>query len=74
MKPLVRSSNTKHKNNAVATAIACSILLVLPGCAIPKLRPAAAGTSLPQTSPADSFNGETSSENSAQVGTIRVFQ
>ena len=45
MKPLVRSSNTKHMKNAVATAIACSILLVLPGCGIPKLRPAGAGTS-----------------------------
>ena len=38
MKPLVRASNTKHKKNAVATAIACSILLVLSGCGIPKLR------------------------------------
>ena len=68
MKALVRSSNTKHKNNAVATAIAFSLLLVLPGCSIPKLRPGAAGPVLP-----DSFNGETSSDNSAQLGTREFF-
>jgi NodT family efflux transporter outer membrane factor (OMF) lipoprotein len=68
MKAFMRSSNTKHKHNASAIAIACGILLVLPGCAIPKLRPAAAGPCLPET-----FNGATSSDNSSQVGTIEFF-
>ena len=70
MKPLVRSSNTKHMQNAIAIAIACSILLVLPGCGIPKLRrPQPATAILPQT-----FNGATSPENSSQIADRRVFQ
>ena len=68
MKPLVRSSNTKHKKNAVATAIACSILLVLPGCGIPKLRPAGAGTdALPQTFNGDDQLGKLSSDRDNRV-------
>jgi NodT family efflux transporter outer membrane factor (OMF) lipoprotein len=68
MKPLVRSSNTKHKKNAVAIAIACSILLVLPGCGIPQLLQPKPGPVLPQ-----SFNGATTPENSSQVPTAEFF-
>lgn len=68
MKPLVRTSITKHKKNAVAIAIACSILLVLPGCAIPKLHLPAPGPALPP-----SFNGVTSPDNSAQIGPPEFF-
>ncbi len=58
----------EHRKNAVATAIACSILLVLPGCGIPKLRPGAVGPVLPE-----SFNGETSSENSSLLEPREFF-
>ena len=73
MKPLVRSSNTKHQQNAVAIAIACSILLVLSGCGIPKLRqpqpdPTCRKLRLPPV-----FNGATSSENSSQIPTAEFF-
>jgi len=49
-------------------AIACSLLLVLSGCAIPKLHPAKPGPSLPQD-----FNGTTTSDNSGQVPTTEFF-
>jgi outer membrane protein, multidrug efflux system len=68
MKALVGSSNTKHKYIAVATAIVFSLLLVLSGCSLPKLRPGASGPVLPE-----GFNGETASENSSQLGTREFF-
>ncbi len=68
MKTLVRSSNTKHMTNAVAIAIACSILLVLPGCGIPQLRKPDPAPVPPQT-----FNGATSPNNSSQIGTTEFF-
>jgi len=68
MKPLVRTSNTKNKKNPVATALACSILLVLSGCGIPKLWQAEPGPCVPVT-----FNGSTSQENSSYVGTTEFF-
>ncbi len=69
MKPLVRSTNAKSMKNAVATAIACSVLLFLPGCKfIPQLRPAIQGPCLP-----DSFNGATSPDNSALIGSADFF-
>jgi outer membrane protein TolC len=66
MNPLVRSSNTGHKTRAIAIAIACGFLLVLPAC-IPGLRHPEPGPSLPET-----FKGETSPETSSQV-TIEDF-
>jgi NodT family efflux transporter outer membrane factor (OMF) lipoprotein len=63
----VRSSKTKQKKRAIAIAIACSFLLVLPSC-IPHLRPPMPGPNLPE-----SFNGATSSENSAEVRIEEFF-
>jgi NodT family efflux transporter outer membrane factor (OMF) lipoprotein len=68
MNPLVRTPHTKHKKNAIAAAITCGILLVLSGCGIPKLRGPEPGRPLP-----DSFNGEVSAENSAQIGITEFF-
>ena len=59
----VRFSNAKHMKHVIARAIACSMLLVLPACHIPDLRQPEPGPDLPE-----SFNGATSSENSAQLG------
>jgi len=69
MNPLARTSNTKHKKIAVATAIVCSILLVLSGCGIPKLHQAQPGPCMPPTF----TDGESSSENSAQIGPTEFF-
>ncbi len=52
---------------SVATAILC-LLLILPGCGIPKLRCAEAGRELPVT-----FNGEFTDENTAMVGIDEFF-
>src|SRR4029079_3050034 len=54
--------------NAVVSAIICSMLLVQPGCGIPKLRK-------PEPAPCqpDSFNGAVSAENSSFVGTTEFF-
>ncbi|HEX3655124.1 MAG TPA: efflux transporter outer membrane subunit [Pirellulales bacterium] len=68
MNPFVRTSNGKHGSRILAIAIACSLLLALPGCAIPKLRHSKPGPVLPQD-----FNGSTSAENSAQVPTNEFF-
>jgi outer membrane protein, multidrug efflux system len=65
---LVRSSNATNMKNAVAAAIACSMLLVLPGCGIPKLFGPKPAQPLPQT-----FNGATSPENSSLVPTSAFF-
>jgi outer membrane protein, multidrug efflux system len=65
---LVRFSKTKRVKHVLARAIICSALLVLPSCAIPPLRQAAPGPDLPE-----SFNGATSSENSAQLGIDEFF-
>ena len=71
MKPLVRTSNTKHNTRAVAIAIACGILLLMPGCGIPKLFLPEPGPSLPQSF--NVGNDADSLENSAQVGTAEFF-
>lgn len=68
MNHIVRSADTTRKKHPVATAIVCAILLVLPGCGIPKLRNHEAGRELP-----DSFIGEDSAENSSQVGFDQFF-
>jgi outer membrane protein, multidrug efflux system len=67
MNQLVSLSNMKQKKRAIAIAIACSFLLVLPSC-IPNLRPSVPGPNLPE-----SFNGATSSENSAQIRIEEFF-
>ena len=63
----VRLSKTKQKKRALAIAIACSFLLVLPSC-IPSLRPPVPGPNLPE-----SFDGSTSLENSSQVRVEEFF-
>lgn len=68
MKGILKSSEASHKHNAVTIAIACCLLLILPGCSIPKLHLAEPGPTLPQD-----FNGSTSTENSAQCGTDQFF-
>jgi multidrug efflux system outer membrane protein len=62
MYPSVRFASARHRKRVIARAVACSLLLVLPSCHIPNLRPAEVGIGLPA-----SFNGLTSSENSAQL-------
>jgi NodT family efflux transporter outer membrane factor (OMF) lipoprotein len=62
MNQLVRPSHTTHKTHAIAFAIVCSLLLVLPACGIPALRQPLPGPGLPPD------NGPPDSENSALVG------
>jgi NodT family efflux transporter outer membrane factor (OMF) lipoprotein len=62
MNLLVSLPKTKPEKRAVAVAIAYSFLLVLPSCAMPKLRHPDPAPCLPET-----FNGATSPESSAQV-------
>ena len=70
MKSLAGTLNAKHVIRAVAAALACSILLLAQsGCGIPKLGLAKPAAPLPQ-----SFNGETTLENSACVPTEEFFQ
>ncbi len=74
--------NTKDKKRAIAIAIVCSFLLVLPSC-IPHLRNPQPGPNLPETfnlHQADSgpylpeaFDEATSSENSSQVRIEEFF-
>src|SRR3954449_11818950 len=65
----LETSKTKPARRPIGTAIACSImLLVLPSCGIPPLRPAEPGPCLPPT-----FNGATSSEDSSQLGIEEFF-
>jgi multidrug efflux system outer membrane protein len=64
----VRSSNTTRVKRVLARAIVCSMLLILPSCGISPLRQAQPGPGLPAT-----FNGVTSSENSAQLGIEEFF-
>jgi NodT family efflux transporter outer membrane factor (OMF) lipoprotein len=54
--------------HTLARAIVCSVLLVLPSCAIPHLRLAEPGPELP-----GSFNGLVSANNSAQLGIDAFF-
>ncbi len=64
----VRYPNAKHMKHVMARAIACSTLLVLPSCQIPKLHQAEPGPGLPAGFNAATSSGATSSENSAQLG------
>jgi outer membrane protein, multidrug efflux system len=81
MNRIVRFSDPKHRQRALAIAIACSLLLVLPSC-IPLLRKPAPGPNLPERfnlrqadlgpSPPQVVEA-TSSENSAQVKVEEFF-
>ncbi len=75
MNQLVRFLDTKHPQRALAIAIACSFLLVLPSC-IPLLRRPAPGPNLPENfdlhqadpkSDLPQVSEDTSSDNSANV-------
>src|SRR3569833_2043083 len=68
MQPFVMPLNAKRNYCAVVTAIACSMLLVLPGCVIPKLRQADPGECMPFT-----FIGVTTPDNSAQLPIAEFF-
>src|SRR5436853_482904 len=68
MNLLVRLLNTMQVKRVLARAITCSMLLVLPSCAIPHLRQAEPGPDLPA-----SFNGVTSPDNSALLGVDAFF-
>jgi len=62
MSLLLSLSSTKPKNRALAIAVVCSFLVVLPSC-IPNLRKALPAPPLP-----GDFNGTTTPDNSAQLG------
>jgi NodT family efflux transporter outer membrane factor (OMF) lipoprotein len=66
--PLVRLLNATPEKRAIASAIACAILLFLTGCQIPKLALPEKGAPLP----AD-FNGKVSAENSAKLSIEEFF-
>lgn len=66
----LRISNTKHVKHAIATAVACATLLLLPGCFIPKLRLPQTGVALPASydgAPGVTTSGPSSPDNSAQL-------
>src|ERR1700722_547447 len=63
-----RFSSTRHVKHVLARAFACSMLLVVPSCAIPDLRQAEPVADMPA-----GFNGATSPENSAQLGIEEFF-
>jgi outer membrane protein TolC len=63
----VSCSSTRNKKDAIAIAVLCSFVLVLPSCGIPDLRPPIPGAVLPPD------NGPPDSENTAQVGIEEFF-
>jgi len=68
MNHFVRSTTTQQLHLFV-TAVACSLLLAVPGCGIPKLCHPEPVRQLPET-----FNGEVSGENSSQMGIDEFFE
>lgn len=69
MSRLARFSNTKHgKHRALPMAIGLSVLLMLPGCCLPKLHTAEHGPALP-----DSYVGVTTPDNSAEICWAQFF-
>ncbi|MBN9517123.1 TolC family protein [bacterium] len=68
MDTAMRSSVSTHVPRGIARAIAWGVLLVLPACQIPKLRPPEAGPPLPA-----SYNGAASPESSAQLKVEEFF-
>lgn len=74
MKSSVRTLSTKYQQNAVATAIACGVLLALPGC-LPVLRPPLPAASVPQYFfLPQNFQGATGSESSSQIPINEFFK
>ncbi len=69
MKRQTRSAKSTHRKRAIARAIACSLLLILPSCGIPGLHAPVPGRELP-----DTFNGTTTPENSSQVSINEFFE
>jgi NodT family efflux transporter outer membrane factor (OMF) lipoprotein len=67
MNLLVSLSSTKQKSRAIAMAIVCSFLLVLPAC-IPNLRKPLPAPPLPED-----FNGAITPDSSAQVSVDEFF-
>jgi NodT family efflux transporter outer membrane factor (OMF) lipoprotein len=65
----VRRSNTRREQQARAFVLACALLLVLPSCGIPALR----GPD-PAPPPPETYHGETSEENSAQLRIEEFFE
>lgn len=68
MNPSARIPNLKFVKQILARAIVCSVLLVLPSCAIPNLRPAMPAPDLPE-----SFRGVANTENSSQLQIEEFF-
>jgi NodT family efflux transporter outer membrane factor (OMF) lipoprotein len=68
MSRAVNSSKLQQVYRVLVKAIACSVFLFLPSCAIPALRPPEMGPELP-----DTFQGIGGSESSAQIGIEQFF-
>jgi outer membrane protein, multidrug efflux system len=69
----VRLSNSKLAKHVIARVIACSmLLLVLPSCGIPNLRPAKLGPDVPEKFTVG-YNGATGSENISQIPIENFF-
>ena len=64
-----RTSHTRHTKYAIAKALICSLLLVLPACRLPCLRQADPGANLPET-----FNGRASADNSGELAIPEFFE
>ena len=83
MNQSVSPSAPKPKRLAIAISVACSVLLVLPSCGIPTLRPAKPGPGVlesydlrkadPNSSLPDVFEAADSPENSAQLRVEEFF-
>ncbi len=69
MNQSVRLWDTKPRKHAIAIAIACTLLLVLPSCGIPALRRPDPGPSMPPDA-----SDPTTTENSAQVRIEEFFE
>ncbi|HEY1068399.1 MAG TPA: TolC family protein [Pirellulales bacterium] len=63
----------RNKAKTTATALACSIAMLLPGCHIPDLRGPQPAQPTPQTFNGDNFNAEVSCANSAHLGIDQFF-
>ena len=69
----VSLSNTKQKKRVIASAIACSFLLVLPSCGIPTVSVDLPEYQADRADLPEVFNGAASPENSAQLGIEEFF-
>ena len=65
MNLVLRFSNAKPWQRAIATSVACAVLMVLPSCQIPNLRVAEPGPALPT-----GFNTATPSGNSSALSAV----